>query len=265
MSSINPRAALIVRPFDRDIIKLMGGTAFRAPSVYEHFYEGPTQTAGGNLKPERVTSVELELTHRFTNAVSALVTGFTNYVQDLIVLGGDGSPTSPNQYVNSPNPVQTFGAEAEVRREWRNGVMFSASYSFQHSAYQNNDNHQLREVPNSPNHMASLKAAAPIIGSALGAMTRVSIQGPRLDKNDCAAVSVNAGCSAVDPPQGTTPAAALWDIVFSGEQAKYGLRYSLGLYNAMDYRYTVPVSREFTQTSIVQNGRTVMASTQVSF
>ncbi|MGH7437903.1 MAG: TonB-dependent receptor plug domain-containing protein, partial [Polyangiaceae bacterium] len=255
VSSPNPRAAIIVRPFERDIIKLMGGTAFRAPSVYEHFYEGPTQTAGGNLKPEKVTSVELELTHRFTNTVSALVTGFTNYVQDLIVLGGDGTTASPNQYVNSANPVQTVGAEAEVRRDWRNGVMFSASYSFQHSAYQNNDNHALREVPNSPQHLAAVKAAAPIIGSALGAMTRVSIQGPRFDKYD----------QAGDPPQGTTPAAVLWDIVLSGEQARYGLHYSLGLYNAMDYRYTVPVSREFTQTSIVQNGRTVMASTQVSF
>ena len=43
------------------------------------------------------------------------------------MLGGDGTTASPNQYVNSTNPVQTFGAEAEVRRDWRNGVTFSAS------------------------------------------------------------------------------------------------------------------------------------------
>jgi outer membrane receptor protein involved in Fe transport len=255
VSSINPRAAIIVRPLDRDIVKLMGGTAFRAPSVYEHFYEGPTQTAGGNLKSETVKSVELELTHRFTNTISGTVAGYTNYVENLIKLGGGGTETNPNKYFNTSNPIQTIGAEAEVRREWRNGVMLSASYSLQHSSYQNNDDHQLREVPNSPEHLAAIKGAAPLIGSALGVMTRVSVEGPRFDKYD----------QAGDPPQGTTPGAVLWDIVFSGEQPKYGLRYSLGLYNAMDYRHTVPVSREFTQTSIVQNGRTVMASTQVSF
>jgi hypothetical protein len=126
-------------------------------------------------------------------------------------------------------------------------------------------------VPNSPEHLAAVKGAAPLIGSALGVMTRVSVEGPRFDKYDQNATKTQAG----DPPQGTTPGAVLWDVVFSGEQPKYGLRYSLGLYNAMDYRFAVPVSREFTQaginpngpalTSIEQNGRTVMASTQVSF
>ena len=99
----------------------------------------------------------------------------------------------------------------------------------------------LRDVPNSPNHLASLKAAAPIVGSLSNAMTRLSFVGPRLDKYD----------QSTDPPQGTTPSAVVWDVVLSGQAERYGLRYALGLYNAMDYRYTVPVSREFLQESIV--------------
>jgi hypothetical protein len=86
-------------------------------------------------------------------------------------------------------------------------------------------------------------------------MTRLSFVGPRLDKYD----------QSSDLPQGTTPSALVWDVVLSGQAERYGLRYALGLYNATGARYTVPVSREFQQDSIVQNGRTLLLSGQVSF
>jgi outer membrane receptor for ferrienterochelin and colicin len=257
-SSVNPRAAVIIRPYAKGILKIMGGTAFRAPSIYEHFYQSPTQIPGDTktkvLDPESVYSGEIELTHRFTSTISGVVAGYTNYVKNLIELEGSGTVQDPNQYRTLSNPVQTYGVEAEVRREWRNGVMIGATYAYQHTGYLG-DTKNLREVPNSPNHLASVKAAAPIVGSMLVAMTRLSFQGPRFDKYD----------RVTDPAQGTTPAAAIWDVVLSGEAVRYGVRYALGLYNAMDYRYSVPVSKEFVQTSMVQPGRTVLLSTQVSF
>jgi outer membrane receptor protein involved in Fe transport len=259
-ASLNPRAALIVRPYEAGNLKAIVGRAFRAPSVYERFYTGPTQVPSLDLKPEEVLSGELEFTHRFSSTISATAAAYTNYVTNLIVLGGQGTENSPNQYVNSINPVETMGGELELRREWRDGWMVGATYSYQHSRYLNNyappgGVAPLREVPNSPNHLASLKAAAPIVGPMLMAMTRLSFAGPRYDKYE----------QATDPPQGTTPSSLIWDVVLSGQAERYGVRYALGLYNAMDYRYTVPVSREFLQDSIVQNGRTVMLSTQVTF
>jgi outer membrane receptor for ferrienterochelin and colicin len=254
-TSFNPRGAIIVRPGGSWNLKLLGGTAFRAPSVYEHFYQGPTQVPGGSgLNPERVASGEVELTHEFSSTVAATVAGYLNRVSDLIVLGGDGTTQSPNQYVNSPAPIQTLGAEVEVRREWRSGWMVGATYAYQHSRYVNNVG-GLREVPNSPDHLGSVKGAAPIVGSLLTAMTRVSVQGPRFDRNE----------QATDQPQQKTGSSVIWDLVLSGEADKYRLRYALGLYNAMNYRYAIPVSHEFVQDSMVQNGRTVLFHTQVSF
>ena len=93
------------------------------------------------------------------------------------------------------------------------------------------------------------------MGSLLSAMTRLSFVGPRIDKYD----------QSTDPPQGRTPSAVVWDVVLSGQAERYGLRYALGLYNATDYRYMVPVSREFLQDSIAQSGRTVLLSAQVTF
>jgi outer membrane receptor for ferrienterochelin and colicin len=258
-SSLSPRAAVIVRPYEAGNLKIVVGKAFRAPSVYEHYYTGPTQIPGLSLRPEQIVSGEVEFTHRFSSAFSATVATYTNYVTNLIVLDGDGTAQSPNQYVNSTSPIETTGAEAEVRREWRDGWMVGASYAYQRSHYLNDalvgGVPPLRDVPNSPNHLASLKAAAPVVGSLLNAMTRLSFVGPRRDKYD----------QSTDPPQGTTPSALLWDVVLSGQAERYRLRYALGLYNATNYRYTVPVSREFQQESIVQSGRTALLSAQVTF
>jgi outer membrane receptor for ferrienterochelin and colicin len=258
-SSLNPRAAVIVRPYEAGNLKIVVGKAFRAPSVYEHYYTGPTQIPGLALRPEEIVSGEVELTHRLSSALSATVATYANYVTNLIVLDGEGTAQSPNQYVNSTSPIETIGAELELRREWREGWMVGASYAYQRSQYLNDGPPggpaPLRDVPNSPNHLASLKAAAPIVGSLLNAMTRLSLVGPRFDKYD----------ESTDPPQGTTPASLVWDLVLSGQAERYRLRYALGLYNAMNARYTVPVSREFTQDSIVQNGRTLLLSAQVTF
>ncbi len=201
----------------------------------------------------------MEFTHRFSSAVSATVATYTNYVTNLIVLDGQGTAANPNQYVNSTSPIETTGAEVELRREWRDGWMVGVSYAYQRSQYLDDAPQggvaPLRDVPNSPDHLAALKAAAPIVGSLLNAMTRLSFVGPRLDKYD----------QSSDPPQAATPSALVWDVVVSGQAERYGLRYALGLYNAMNYRYTVPVSREFLQDSIVQNGRTALLSGQVTF
>ncbi|HLK35547.1 MAG TPA: TonB-dependent receptor [Polyangiaceae bacterium] len=259
-SSFNPRVAVILRPYASGNVKLLGGTAFRAPSVYELYYAGPTQIPGGALDPEHVASGEVEFTHTFSSAWIATAAAYMNRVDDLIVLGGSGTVQDPNRYVNSANSIATLGAEIEARREWRNGWMAAATYAFQHSRYLDDAASgggppPLRNVPNSPNHLASIKAAAPIAGPLLTAMTRLSFEGPRYDKFDRSA----------DPPQGQTASAVIWDVVLSGETERYRLRYSLGLYNAMDYRYTVPVSREFLQRSIVQSGRTLLLNTQLSF
>jgi outer membrane receptor protein involved in Fe transport len=46
----------------------------------------------------------------------------------------------------------------------------------------------------------------------------------------------------------------------TGEADRYNVTYGLGLYNIGDYRYSAPVSGEFRQRSVTQNGRTLMAT-----
>jgi outer membrane receptor for ferrienterochelin and colicin len=274
-SSLNPRIALIIHPYEGGNLKIMAGKAFRAPSTYELTYNdgGNTQVASPNLKPESIYSGEIEYSHRFSATVAATWTVYGNVVDGLIVSRGGTeadpatmTPAVPLYYANSTAPIVTFGGEVELRRDWRQGWMLAASYAAQHSRYVpstsasdlfgSSDNPGFRHVPNAPEHLASLKGAAPILSRALLFTTRLSFEGPRFDRHD----------EADDPiAQSSTDPAVVWDFVLSGEEQRWGLRYSFGLYNAFDWRYSVPVSNEFVQNTIVQNGRTVMATVNLAF
>ena len=41
----SPRLSFIIRPYDRGNLKVMGGSAFRAPSIYEQYYNDGGQTS----------------------------------------------------------------------------------------------------------------------------------------------------------------------------------------------------------------------------
>src|SRR5262249_19739969 len=123
--SINPRLAFLLHATRDTTAKLLGGKAFRAPSVYQLFYKSDRQVTPEGLKPENVYSGELEITQRFSNVLSATVAGYVDYVRDLIELAGGGTTDDPNVYVNSSQPILSTGVEAEVRRDFRRW-MFAA-------------------------------------------------------------------------------------------------------------------------------------------
>jgi hypothetical protein len=131
--------------------------------------------------------------------------------------------------------------------------MLAAMYSYQKAQYTGGGN--LRDVANSLEHLASIRGAMPILGRTLMGMTRVTIEGPRPDRNE----------RPTDAPQEHTDTGVVWDLVLSGEVERMGMRYNLGVYNALDWRYTIIPSGEFRQRQIIQNGRTLLASVTLSF
>lgn len=281
----NPRLAFILKPSKRDTIKILGGKAFRAPSVYELYYQSSEQYRAGaqcltgeascDLKPEQVISTEIEYSHRFSPTVTGLVSTYGNYVTNLIGLTNVADPNGGpdrQEYRNSTNPVFVVGGEAELRREWRQGWMLSGSVSVSRAGFITSvddgggKSHQciglvqscgaLGEVANSPLVLASIKGAVPIIGRQLMVMSRLSFEGQRYD---------NAITTGTGAPQGTTDPGLIWDIVFSGEIERLGVRYAVGAYNVMDWAYQAVPSVEFPERVIPQAGRTYLASVGASF
>jgi len=219
-------------------------------------------------------SAEIEYSHRFTPTVVGLVSVYENVITNLIENETDtANPTAGSIYENTTTPVGTMGAEGEVRKEWKDGWMASASYSFARSVYLKDSSLSsiaslardpaFREVPNAPEHLASLHAGAPILGRALMAMTRVSFTSARYDVHD-----KQPTLTVSEPPQEETSAAVVWDLMLTGAEPRWHIRYSLGMYNLANWKYSVPVLQgpgNFLQDSIVQNGRTVLAAAYVDF
>jgi outer membrane receptor protein involved in Fe transport len=269
-ASFNPRLAVIVRPYEGGNVKVIFGKAFRAPSIYELYYAGVGQVAAPNLHPENIYSGEVEWSHRFSQTVTGTVAVFTNYIKDLISLQ-DGPPamdgTATIMNANTTTPVGTMGGELELRRDWKEGWMVSASYSLQRTVYLASSSlgsllsldrsPDFRQVPNAPTQLASLRGAVPILSRALMLMTRVSLEQGRYDRVDSPALGAGV--------QGYTPSALLWDFVFSGTEARWGLNYNVGVYNAFDSRASYPVSAEFRQRSIPITGRSLLASGNITF
>jgi len=265
--SVNPRAAVIFKPYDRGNLKVMGGKAFRAPSIYELYYndDGFTQVASPDLQPESIYSLEVEHTHRFSPTVTGTAAVFMNYVKDLILEAGEGDEVDPLYYVNSEVPIATVGGEVGVRRDWRQGWMVGLSYSFQHSRFLAGDSFSelmslersadFRKVANSPEHLAAIKGAVPILGRAVMLGSRLTVEAGRYDRNEL----------VTDAPQQRTDPFAIWDVVFSGEETRWGLSWAAGVYNAFDWRYSLPVSSEFRQDSVAQSGRTFLVSGDLVF
>jgi len=269
-SSLNPRAALIVKPYAAGNTKVIVGKAFRAPSIYELYYNdgGLTQVQSPNLSPESLYSLEVEHAHRFSATLVATATGYANYAAHLISSVGNSNTMqeAPFHYANERSPLLVLGGEFGLRREFRQGAMFAISYGVSLPRFlETNSAGDLlsfkkatdkRSVANAPLQLASLKAVIPILSRGLSFGSRLSVVGPRFDRYE----------NTSDPQeQGKTGTAVIADLVFSGEEPRYGLRYAFGVYNALDWRYSAPVSTEFTQRSIVQDGRSFLASLEVKF
>ena len=88
-------------------------------------------------------------------------------------------------------------------------------------------------------------------------MSRLTFEGPRWDRNDREAPG--------EPPQRETAPALLWDFVFSGNEPRWGLTWSVGVYNAFDAKWRNPVSAEYRQTTLPQLGRSLLALAAITF
>jgi outer membrane receptor protein involved in Fe transport len=242
--SVNPRLSVIFRPSEDGVLKIFGGRAFRAPSVYELYYNdgGLSQVPNPDLRPETSYSGEIEYSHRIFRDWTVLGAIHANYLEDIIETRGEGTEESPLIYTNAEDPVLAAGAELEVRREWRQGWMFGASYGYQRARYRERTGAEARLI-NAPEHLGSLRGAAPIVPGIAVLAGRLSIEGPRR--------------ISLDDDQETEPA-VVTDAIVSGEVTRYDLRYSAGVYNLFDWRYDVPITEGAPSSTLIQQGRTFL-------
>jgi outer membrane receptor protein involved in Fe transport len=251
-----PRLALIFKPASGSTLKVMGGRAFRAPSIYERFYtDGSTQVAGEDAKrgltlgPETIYQGEVEFSQRFKEDWVALVAAQVSYVQGIINTIPDGKIPDVVRYANSPSPALSAGGEVELRREWRQGWMVSGTYGYQRTQYLDSANPNPRLV-NAPEHLASIRGVIPLVSDLASLGVRTTYEGPRrisLESTDL------------------TRPALVADLTLSGNVKKFGVAYVIGMYNVFDARFAYPVAETSMSRTLLQNGRTFLADLKITY
>ncbi len=260
-SSANPRLAIMVKPWDKGNFKFIAGRAFRAPSVYELYYNdgGATQVANPLLKPETIYSAEVEYSHRLSPTVLGTVSTWGNAVHNLIDTQTTQSNGDVTHFVNTSLPMAVVGSDVSIRRDWRQGWMVEANYGLEHAAFLKSqsmsDLFSLSQangqphVSNVPTQNIGVRAFAPILDRRLLLGTRWTYVDRRWTRYEPDST----------PTQRMTDAAILWDVVLSGHEEHLGIGYYAGIYNLFDWRYSLPVGYEFTQRTMPQLGRSVVA------
>src|SRR5205085_8519259 len=127
--STNPRAAILFTPTATTTLKLLYGTAFRSPNVYETFYSdvAPLWKANPGLKPERVRETELEWQQRLTPEIFVVGSLFHTGVSDLIEQ--ELTPEGDAYWYDNDINASSNGAEIKADFRRRDGVWAYLSYS----------------------------------------------------------------------------------------------------------------------------------------
>ncbi len=233
-STTNPRLAIIYNPFEKTTFKLLYGRAFRAPNVYEFYYQSSISNmkSNPNLKPETIKTYELVYEQYIGDSLRGTVAGFYYKIKDLISQTTD--PADNLLVYMNIEEVEAKGLELELEGRWASGLEGRISYTFQET-----ENKKTGEIlTNSPKHLAKMNLTLPLIKEKLFAgieeqymSIRKTLAGDKLD------------------------GFFITNLTLFSQNLLKGLEISGSIYNLFDKKYIDPGSEEHVQDAIQQDGR----------
>jgi iron complex outermembrane receptor protein len=231
--AFNPRIAAVYNPWEGNALKLMAGSAFRAPSPYEMLYSYPgTNKDNLSLRPEKVKTYEAYWEHQLPERFGSVALGyFRNHITGLI-----SQITDPNdgmtQFVNEER-ILSKGVELTSHLRVSDRVSGHIGYILQKTKQLGGS-----RLSNSPERSgtAGLTAQLGALGATAG--TEVFIIGSRRTYQDT-----------------YLPPAALLSLNLSAQPWKAGPRCYAGVHNLTNTAYRATGSAEHVQVSILQDRR----------
>ncbi len=228
----NPRIALIYKPWDEMAFKLLYGTAFRAPNLYELFYQSPFQILPQGLRPEKVESFEAIIEYQATHNLRLTASAFHNDVTDLINL--ISSPDNPSVTVYNNNQlVKMHGFEFEGEYRWNNGARVRGSYTYSYAKDLNSNGW----LENSPRHLPKLNVSFPVWRNQLRAGAELQHVSQSKTKT------------------GIAPSYTIANLTLTASKIAPNLDISASVYNLLDKRYFNVAGNETFIDQVPQDGR----------
>ncbi len=235
-TSTSPRLALVAEPRAGSVTKLLYGSAFRAPNVYELYYDDGEvlQKANPDLEPETIETIELVLEQELGNHSHGSLSLFRYENSDLIDQVVD--PADGLLVFRNNSAVETLGVEAEFRRQVGTHWTAVASYSYHEARYADGDS----LLTNSPQHMAKGKLLRELFGPATTGGLELLYFGSRETLQG-----------------GQTAGFLLTNLTFVHAPLNARYELSLGLRNLFDVEIWHPGGLELVQDAIRQDGRNI--------
>jgi outer membrane receptor for ferrienterochelin and colicins len=229
----NPRLAVIYHPIEKTVLKLLYGTAFRAPSAYELYYsDGYYMKANPGLEHETITTYEVILEQRMGEHLRGTINGFYYDVDNLINPVVD--PEDGLFMFKNSQEAEASGIELELEGVWSHGWKGRLSYTYQEAE----DKQTGEWLTNSPKHLAKLNIIVPLIQNKIF----LGIEEQYTSKRK------TLGGDHVDD-------FFITNVTLFSHQFFKTLKVSASIYNLFDEKYSDPGSAEHLQDSIEQDGR----------
>lgn len=225
----SPRLGVVLHTSPGGVLKLLYGTAFRAPNVYESFYAFPAEQIGNaDLRAERIRTYEALYEHYLSPRWRLTGAGYHYRIADLIAQVPvsvidplSGLPVDVLQFRNQPR-VTGRGLEAELDGLWGEGARLRASY-----AYQLSRDAAGQELLNSPRHLLKFNGSVPLGWMRLRMGLEIQASSRRKTWN------------------GHVPGLALANLTLlrPGDAGAWEL--SAGVFNLFNRRHDDPASQDF--------------------
>ena len=232
-SAVSPRVGLVYLPFDKTVIKLLYGHAFRAPNAFELFYQVPSNFLPSNgLGPERTRTVEL-LVQQYLG-FNLWGTANLYYQKSKDIITQIVEPVSGLPMFQNAGGVSQKGVEFELEGKWQNGVRGRMSYAVQRTE----DVDAKLRLTNSPVHLAKFNGVVPLMADKLflGLEEQYTSGRKTLAGNQIGGFWVT-------------------NVTLFNQSVFKGLDLSASIYNLFGKKYSDPGSGEHEQDAIRQDGR----------
>jgi len=229
----NPRGALIYNPRESMTFKFLYGQSFRAPNLFELFYNAPGNEGNPSLRPETVKTMELVWEQYFSRHFLTTVSGFYYPIRSLIDQQID--PGNGNAVFGNAGSLDLRGLDFAISRSVPGGLEGRLSYSFQDLTNTSTP----APITNSPRHLIQASLSVPVVQHNVFASMDLQY--------------VSRRATLAGP---FTGAYVVPNFTLFRRSASDKWELSASLYNAFNRRYADPVGHGLPENEIVQDGRT---------
>ncbi|MBF0101582.1 MAG: TonB-dependent receptor [Desulfobacterales bacterium] len=128
-STLNPRSAITFKTSPSSTLKLMYGSAFRAPNFGELYTKNnPLLIGNPDLKPEKINTYELAYNKALSGVATLELVYYYNHLKDLIQFAPQTNITILSPWINS-GEIKTQGVETEIKLDPTKNLSLRVTYS----------------------------------------------------------------------------------------------------------------------------------------